>query len=390
MIAIALVASLSLIIWLFLLLFWGGFWLADRRLETTEIKLKSYPNVCAVVPARNEADVLSVSMASLLSQNYPGIFSIVLVDDNSCDRTAEVAQEIARKLNKADKINILFGKPLATGWKGKLWAMKQGIDCAERQIPKPDYFLFTDADIKHDCHNLVNLVTKAETEDLHLVSLMVLLRCQSVWEKLLIPAFVFFFQKLYPFSWVNNRDRSIAAAAGGCILIRRQALENIGGIESIKDALIDDCSLAKQVKFHEKNTTRKGIWLGLTETTISLRAYDDLKTIWDTIARTAYTQLNYSPLLLVGTIVGMGIVYLVSPICLIVGSIVNDWILVIISLVAWLLMTVAYIPIIRLYKLSILWALTLPAIACLYTLMTIDSAWKHWQGKGGAWKGRSY
>ena len=390
MIAIAILSSLSLIIWLFLLLFWGGFWLADRRLETTEINLTSYPYVCAIVPARNEEDVLSISMASLFNQDYPGIFSIVLVDDNSSDRTAEVAQEIADKLNKADKINILFGKPLAAGWKGKLWAMKQGIECAQQQIPKPDYFLFTDADIKHDCHNLLQLVSQAETEDLDLVSLMVLLRCQSIWEKLLIPAFVFFFQKLYPFPWVNDHDRSIAAAAGGCILIRRQALEKLGGIESIKDALIDDCTLAKKVKFNDKKEEKKGIWLGLTETTISLRTYDDLKTIWDTIARTAYTQLNYSPLLLVGTILGMGIVYLVSPICLIIGSIVNNWLLVTISLVTWLLMTVAYIPTIRLYKLSILWALTLPAIAFLYSLMTLDSAWKYWQGKGGSWKGRTY
>ncbi len=388
--AIAIVASLSLIIWLFLLFFWGGFWLADRRLETTEIKLTSYPNVCAIVPARNEADVLSISMASLLNQDYPGAFSIVLVDDNSSDRTAEVAQEIANKLNKADRINIVYGKPLVTGWKGKLWAMKQGIDRAQQLIQKPDYFLFTDADIKHDRQNLLQLVTQAENEDLDLVSLMVLLRCQSIWEKLLIPAFVFFFQKLYPFPWVNDRDRSIAAAAGGCILIRRQALENIGGIESIKDALIDDCTLAKKVKLNDKKEGNKGIWLGLTETTISLRAYDDLKTIWDTIARTAYTQLNYSPLLLIGTILGMGIVYLVSPICLIIGSIVNNWILVTISLITWLLMTIAYIPTIRLYKLSILWALTLPAIAFLYSLMTLDSAWKYWQGKGGAWKGRTY
>ena len=388
--AIAFVAGLSLVIWLFLLLFWGRFWLADQRLEKTEIKLTSYPDICAIVPARNEADVLSISMASLLTQDYPGTFSVVLVDDNSSDRTTEVAQEIANKLNKTKRINIVFGKPLATGWKGKLWAMKQGIDRAQQQIPKPDYFLFTDADIKHDRHNLLQLVSQAETKDLDLVSLMVLLHCKSIWEKLLIPAFVFFFQKLYPFSWVNHLDLSIAAAAGGCILIRRQALENIGGLESIKDALIDDCALARAIKFNDKKQGNKGIWLGLTETTISLRAYDDLKTIWDTIARTAYTQLNYSPLLLVGTILGMGIVYLASPLCLIIGLIINNWLLVTISLITWLLMTIAYIPTIRLYKLSILWAFTLPAIAFLYTMMTIDSAWKYWQGKGGAWKGRTY
>ncbi|MGF1542679.1 MAG: glycosyltransferase [Pleurocapsa sp.] len=378
-------ASLSLVIWLFLLLFWGGFWLANQRLVTTEIKLIPYPTICAIVPARNEADVLPTSIASLLNQDYLGTFSIVLVDDNSSDRTREVTQKIATELNKQDKIQIVAGQPLAAGWKGKLWAIKQGIDRANKLNLQPEYFLFTDADIQHDCHNLLQLVTKAETENLDLVSLMVLLRCQSFWEKLLIPAFVFFFQKLYPFSWVNDRDRSLAAAAGGCLLIRRQALENIGGIDSIKDALIDDCTLAKAIK-----SNKAGIWLGLTETTISLRAYEDLKTIWSTIARTAYTQLNYSPLLLIITVLGMGIVYLIPPIFLLIGLIITNWILVIISLMTWLLMTIAYLPTIRLYKLSILWAFSLPAIALLYTLMTIDSAGKHYQGKGGAWKGRIY
>ncbi len=383
-------AGLSLVIWLFLLLFWGSFWLANQRLEAREIKLTSYPNICAIVPARNEADVLPNSITSLLNQDYSGSFFIVLVDDNSSDRTSEVTQEIAEGLNKKDKIKIISGKPLATEWKGKLWAMKQGIDCANKLIPQPDYFLFTDADIQHDRHNVLQLVTKAETENLDLVSLMVLLHCQSIWEKLLIPAFVFFFQKLYPFPWVNDRDRAVAAAAGGCLLIRRQALENIGGIDRIKDALIDDCSLAKAIKLNQKNADKTGIWLGLTETTISLRVYEDLKTIWNTITRTAYTQLNYSLLLLIGTVLGMTIVYLVPPICLVIGLIINNWILIIISLVTWLLMTIAYIPTIRLYKLSILWAFSLPTIALLYTLMTIDSAWQYWQGKGGAWKGRIY
>lgn len=387
---ISLLAGLALIIWLCLIFFWGGFWRSRVRLEATETKLTSYPNVCAIVPARNEADVLPISLASLLNQDYPGALSVVLIDDNSSDRTAEVAQAIAKKLNQTDCIKIISGKPLAMGWKGKLWAMKQGIDLALQTTPQPDYFLFTDADIKHDRHNVLQLVNKAEAENLDLVSLMVLLRCQTIWEKLLIPAFVFFFQKLYPFPWVNNRDRSVAAAAGGCILIRRQTLANIGGIASVKDALIDDCALAKKVKFSNVNTAQGNIWLGLSETTVSLRAYDSLKTIWDTIARTAYTQLNYSPVLLVGTILGMTIVYLVSPICVVVSLIINNWLLLTISLLTWLLMTVAYLPTVRLYKLSILWAFSLPAIALLYTLMTMDSAYKYWQGKGGAWKGRTY
>ena len=215
---------------------------------------------------------------------------------------------------------------------------------------------------------------------------MVLLHCENFWEKLLIPAFVFFFQKLYPFPWVNNPQSFMAAAAGGCVLIRRQALENIGGIEQIKDALIDDCSLAKAVK----SKSKQGIWLGLSETTVSLRAYEDLKSIWELIARTAFTQLNYSTLLLIGTVIGMSLVYLVPPLGLIVGLIINNWLVTAIALITWFLMTIAYLPTIKLYKISFLWGFCLPAVAFLYSLMTIDSAWQHWQGKGGAWKGRTY
>ncbi|MDJ0571567.1 MAG: glycosyltransferase [Pleurocapsa sp. MO_192.B19] len=381
-----LLCFLSLIIWLFLLLFWGNFWQSNQLIEADgDRALEVYPTVWAIVPARDEAEILPVSLASLLKQDYLGDFFIVLVDDNSCDRTLEVAQLTAEKLNKSAKLNIISGQPLADGWKGKLWAMQQGIDYASQQHIIPNYFLLTDADIKHDIHNLNQLVTKAETENLDLVSLMVLLRCQSIWEKLLIPAFVFFFQKLYPFPWVNNQNKSLAAAAGGCILISSKALSEIGGIATIKDALIDDCSLAKEVKSQNKN-----IWLGLTETTTSLRAYDDLKTIWDTIARTAFTQLNYSLLLLIGTIFGMSIVYLAAPVCLIIGILTSNWLVVGITSLTWLLMSWAYFPTIKLYNLSMTWAFSLPAIAFLYTLMTIDSAIKYWQGKGGAWKGRTY
>ncbi|MEY2832514.1 MAG: hypothetical protein RLZZ574_1772, partial [Cyanobacteriota bacterium] len=274
---------------------------------------------------------------------------------------------------------------LASGWKGKLWAMHQGIKYVSIPANTPDYWLFTDADIQHDLHNLTQLVTKAETEDLDLVSLMVLLRCQSFWEKLLIPAFVFFFQKLYPFAWVNHPKRSMAAAAGGCILISNEALTKIGGIASIKDALIDDCTLAQAVK-----SAGNKIYLGLSETTISLRGYDNLKVIWDTIARTAYTQLNYSPLLLAGTVIGMVIIYLIAPIGMAWGLVTNNWLVFSICTVTWLLMIWAYLPTIRLYQISPAWAGLLPAIAFLYTLMTIDSAVKYYQGQGGAWKGRTY
>ena len=377
-------AGLSLAIWLFLLLFWGNFWRGNCRIETHSEVLANYPTVCAIVPARDEAESIETSLTSLLKQDYPGKFSLVLVDDNSSDRTAEIAIATAERLNKSEQLTVVSGKSLASGWKGKLWAMQQGIAEARTRFT-PDYFLLTDADIQHPTDNIKRLVAKAQTQQLDLVSLMVLLRCQSFWEKLLIPAFVFFFQKLYPFAWVNNPNKSLAAAAGGCILISNQALIEIGGIATIKDALIDDCSLAKAVK-----STGKNIWLGLSETTTSLRGYDNLSIIWDTIARTAYTQLNYSPLSLVGTVIGMVVVYLVAPMGLIIGTFNNNWLLITMSIFTWLLMTRAYLPTIELYKLSIVWAFCLPAIALLYTLMTIDSAIKYYRGKGGAWKGRTY
>jgi hopene-associated glycosyltransferase HpnB len=383
-VVIIIITALSLGIWLFLLLFWGNFWRADCRLDSSSA-LDYYPRVCAVVPARDEAEAIAVSLTSLLHQDYAGEFSVVLVDDNSSDRTTEIALETAASLGKSDLLKIIRGQPLASGWKGKLWAMHQGIESVSTQANPPDYWLFTDADIQHDSKNLTQLVTKAVTADLDLVSLMVLLRCQSFWEKLLIPAFVFFFQKLYPFTWVNHPHNSMAAAAGGCVLISNQALTSIGGVARIKDALIDDCTLAQAVKSSGNN-----IWLGLSETTISLRGYDNLKVIWDTIARTAYTQLNYSPWLLIGTIVAMIIVYLIAPIGMIWGLITSNWLVFSTCSVTWLLMIWAYAPTIKLYKIALPWVGLLPAIAFLYSLMTIDSAVKYYQGQGGAWKGRTY
>jgi hopene-associated glycosyltransferase HpnB len=377
------IISLSLVIWLYLLLFWGRFWLADQNLNE-DLQLTTYPLVKAIIPARNEAEAIAICLKSLLEQDYVGDFSVVLVDDNSSDRTAEIAKETAAELKQLNRLTIIQGRPLIAGWKGKLWAMKQGIDYTKQLPAQPDYYLLTDADIQHDRANLKQLINHAETANLDLVSLMVLLRCQSFWEKLLIPAFVFFFQKLYPFPWVNNPQKSIAAAAGGCMLIRRQVLESIGGIEVISQALIDDCALAKAVK------QKHNIWLGLTSTTKSLRAYDDLKTIWDTIARTAFTQLNYSGLLLVGTLLGMSLVYLTPPTITIIAIFNSNWLLLTLGLCTWLLMSIAYHPTIKLYQISPLWTLTLPIIALLYNLMTIDSAIKYWQGKGGSWKGRTY
>jgi hopene-associated glycosyltransferase HpnB len=377
---------LSLVIWLFLILFWGQFWRVNHQLEANQdkdIDNNTLPTVCVIIPARNEADVIPVSLRSLLLQDYPGKFTIFLVDDQSSDGTANVAQEVAHNLDKTQQLQIVTSTSLPPGWTGKLWAMEQGLQTASTLTP--DYFLLTDADIEHDPSNLHRLVAKAEAQKLDLVSIMVRLRCQSFWEQLLIPAFVFFFQKLYPFSWVNNPKKANAAAAGGCILIHSEALNRIGGLQIIRQALIDDCSLAKAVK-----STHGKIWLGLSTLTYSLRPYDSLKTIWDMVARSAYTQLNYSPFLLIGSLLGMTLVYLLPPIAIIFGLVLGNWIITLISFIGYLLMTFAYFPIIRFYKCSPVFAFSLPIIAFLYTSMTIDSALQHWQGRGGAWKGRVY
>ncbi|ELR98684.1 glycosyltransferase [Gloeocapsa sp. PCC 73106] len=371
----------SLVIWLILLSAWGKFWRCDQRLEDFGEKLSVLPGVCAIIPARNEAAVIETSLKSLLNQQYSGSLKIILVDDQSEDETAV----LARALNQPQRLAVITGQPLPSGWTGKLWAMQQGINYAETNYPEIAYYLFTDADIEHGPENLRQLVDKAETEKISLVSLMVKLRCESFWEKLLVPAFVFFFQKLYPFAWVNDPRRSTAAAAGGCILIERQTLQEIGGIKILRDALIDDCTLAQAVK-----SPHRKIWLGLTESTLSLRPYDSLTTLWDMVARTAYTQLNYSLWLLIGTAIAMGIIYLVPPVSIIIGLIQGNQTILILGLLTWLLMCVAYIPTLRLYNCSPWRSLSLPYIAFLYTLMTIDSAWRHWRGLGGAWKGRTY
>ena len=381
------VTFLSLAIWIGLLGWRGQFWRADEKIKVAETKLSSWPRICAIIPARNEADVLPNALRELLTQDYPGCFTTILVDDNSTDGTASIAENVARSLDKSDRLHIVSGSPLPPGWSGKLWALEQGISYAMAQQAPPDYFLLTDADIEHDKANLRQLVTKAEQEDLDMVSLMVLLRCEIFWEKLLIPAFVFFFQKLYPFPWVNDRNNNTAAAAGGCILIRREALTRIGGIEVIRNALIDDCALARAVK---STSAKGGIWLGLTNLTRSLRPYPSLSSIWEMVARTAFTQLNYSQWLLLATILGLILIYIVSPVAAIWGGLIGNWLMAVAGLSGWLLMSLAYLPTIRLYKSSPLWAFSLPVVALLYTLMTLDSAIQYWQGRGGAWKGRVY
>ncbi|WP_373478845.1 glycosyltransferase [Geminocystis sp.] len=381
----SIIITLSLIIWIYLILFRGNFWLCNQYLEN--LSLENQPQVTVIIPARNEAESISICVESLFNQNYQGIFNIILVDDQSQDKTAEIAEKIAVKKGKENQLIIIKGENLPTGWSGKLWAMSQGVAWAKQHL-KNDYFLFTDGDIKHSTNNLNQLLAKAEKNNLDLVSLMVKLRCESFWEKLLIPAFIFFFQKLYPFSLVNNPHEKIAAAAGGCILIRESALTRIGGIESLKEALIDDCTLASLVK--KTLPINHGIWLGLSDTTTSLRSYHSLTPIWDMVARTAFTQLNYSLWLLIGTILGMFITYFVPFFTLFFGLFTANLLLILLSIITLFLMTLSYFPTVKFYQLPFFYSLILPIIALLYSFMTIDSAVRYWQGKGGKWKGRVY
>jgi hopene-associated glycosyltransferase HpnB len=391
LLALGILASAS---WIYLLAFRGRFWQCDQRLPSThETTLSQWPSICAIVPARNEASMLPQSLKSLLTQRYPGHFRVMVIDDQSTDGTADIAAQTAQACQAEGTLHLMTTAPLPTGWSGKLWAVHQGIERVTRDSQEswPDYFLLTDADILHEANNLKQLVTKAEQEHLDLVSLMVLLRCKSVWEKLLIPAFVFFFQKLYPFPWVNQPQHSVAAAAGGCILVRRDVLMAVGGIEVIRKALIDDCALGVAIKSHRNaqgQTSR--IWLGLTTTTTSLRPYPSLQSIWEMVARTAFTQLGYSFALLLLSLVGMTLLYALPPLGLLLGLTTGMWAIALPFGLAWALMTIAYWPTIRLYSLAPFWALALPLVGFLYTLMTLDSAIRHTQGRGGAWKGRVY
>ncbi|MEK9671296.1 MAG: glycosyltransferase [Rhodospirillaceae bacterium] len=380
----ATVASLAM--WLGLVLFWGRFWWADQHLpgDAPNDLPRGWPAVVAVIPARNEAPTIGRTVRSLLTQDYPGDLSVIVVDDNSDDGTEDAARDAAARIGQEDRLTVIDGNPLKGGWSGKLWAVHQGIAAAAEARPDAPYILMTDADIAHDPGNLRRLAAKAEMEGRDLVSLMVRLNCETGWERLLIPAFVFFFQKLYPFPWVNDPVKRMAAAAGGCMLVRRKAVEDAGGIAIIRDRIIDDCALAALLK------ASGTIWLGLGDRTVSLRRYDDLAEIWRMVARTAFAQLRRSPVLLAGSVIGMAVLYLTPPLALAVGAGTGDWGLMGFGAGAWALMTLAYFPTLRRYGFGVLWGLTLPVAGGLYTLMTVGSAIDHWRGRGGAWKGRTY
>ncbi len=370
----AAVAAIGLAIWIYLLLGRGMFWLARERDDRDAPPAPAvWPTVVAVVPARNEADVVARSLGSLLAQDYPGSFRVVLVDDQSEDATSQ----IARSLAGAGRLEVLSGSPPRRGWVGKMWAVSQGVAHASQTLP--DYLLLTDADIGHQPDNLRHLVARAEAGRLALVSLMVRLHCATLAERLLIPAFVFFFDMLFPFGWVNDPRNKVVAGAGGCMLVRREALEAAGGIGTIHDAVIDDCALAARLK-------RQGpIWLGLTDRAWSLRPYEGFGDVARMVSRSAYAQLGYSPWLLAGTVLGMALTYL-APAVLALS--LHGW-GAILGAVTWLLMGLSFQPMLRLYRLSPLWGLALPLIGALYTLFTLQSAVQVWRGRGGMWKGRA-
>ena len=361
-------AVLSALIWLYLWVAHGRFWQSGPILQPA--RPADAPDVAVVIPARDEAAGIAACLRSLLAQNYPGRFRIVLVDDGSRDGTGTVARSLADP-----RLEVIDGLDRPAGWSGKLWALSQGIARTDEPL-----VLLTDADIVHDPRHLATLVAHAQQGGLDLVSEMVELACESWAERALVPAFVFFFQLLYPFARVNDPRSRTAAAAGGTILIRRLALERIGGIAAVRGELIDDVALATAVKVGGP------IFLGHSALARSIRPYPGAGDIWRMVARTAYVQLRHSPLLLAGTIAGLALVWLVPPLAAIAG---HGGVRVI-GMVTWIAAAASYLPTLRRFRRSPLWAPFLPLVALFYMSATIGSAIDHYRGRGVAWKGRAY
>jgi hopene-associated glycosyltransferase HpnB len=380
------VVSLSVLAWLVLLVGRGGFWLADQRLPAALTPPPDWPEVVAIIPARDEAQSIGAVLASHAASEYLGKFSVIVVDDGSTDGTAEIAGGIAADSRRT--IHIIHAPPLPPDWTGKLWALETGARAASSLAPGARYILLTDADITHAPDTLARLVAHSERQGLALASLMARLDARGFWGALLIPAFVFFFQKLYPFPWINDPSRGTAGAAGGCSLIRRDALTGIGGIAAIRGALIDDCTLAARVKH---GPPRRAVWLGLAvDEAVSLRDNRTLGAVWTMVARTAFTQLRLSTLLLVGAMLAMAVTYLAGPLALFLSPLHGDNLAGNLGAIAWMLSAIAYLPTIRLYNRPVWEAAGLPLAALLYGAMTLSSAVAHWRGRGGAWKGRTY
>jgi len=373
------VAALSLAIWLYLLFGRGWFWLMrEAPCETNGAeKSTGVVRVAAVIPARNEAAVVGRAIASLAGQDYGGPFHTVLVDDGSTDGTAEAARAAAGRMGRSGDLTVVQAAPLAPGWSGKLWAVAEGV--RQAQEFQPEFVLLTDADIVHPPDDLRQLAARAAA-GFDLVSYMARLQCRTLAERALIPAFVFFFFMLYPPAWIADRRRAVAGAAGGCMLIRAEMLERIGGIAAIRGELIDDCALARAVK-------RAGgrVWLGLSGGTESVREYASFGEVGRMISRTAFAQLRHSAWLLAGTVAGLAVTYLAPPVAAVSGGTAAAAL----GSAAWLAMTAAYWPAVRYYRQPWFWAPLLPLAAAFYLGATVHSAVAYWRGKGGAWKGRA-
>lgn len=369
-------AVICMAVWIYLLVGRGWFWLSPVR-DAAQLagRPDRWPAVVVVIPARNESEVIASSVQSLLQQEYPGPLAIIVVDDDSSDDTAAVARHTANAIPNR-QLTVITGKGLSGGWTGKLWALNQGIAAAETS--RPEYLLLTDADIVHAPDMLAWLVAHALAGRFVLTSLMAKLRCQSLAERSHVPAFIYFFQMLFPFLWVCRPESKVAAAAGGCMLVRADALADVGGIASIHNALIDDCSLAAKLK------TIGPIWLGLTDRVRSVRPYNTLSDVRQMISRSAYAQLRYSPLLLAATTAGMAITFVIPPMLAIFATGLPRYL----GLLSWLMMAISFMPTLRFYRVSRLWSITLPGIASLYLYYTLNSAYQYLRRRGGQWKGR--
>jgi hopene-associated glycosyltransferase HpnB len=385
-----LVGCASFVAWIVLMIGRGGFWrplpLLDAAHEMPDLR-ENPPSVAAIIPARNEESVLAQTLPSVLGQEYDGPFRVILVDDRSEDATSEVALRAAEASGCSNRLTVHSGQTLPHGWAGKVWALHQGAALAGAA----EYLWLTDADIEHDPGVLRSLVAQATHDRLDLVSLMARLRIDALWDRLLIPAFVYFFAKLYPFRWINDVLRRTAGAAGGCVLVRRKTLDEAGGVEAIRGALIDDCALGRLVKGHGGR-----IWLGFTNSVRSVRVYGTLRSVWDMVARSAFHQLGYSVPMLIGTVIGMLLIYAAPPIIAIGGFLLaaggtpGGVPLGAVGVAAWGLMTFSFVPLLR-HQRSWLWlAPLLPLAGVLYTAMTLSSAWRYATGRGGMWKGRPY
>ncbi len=365
MIWVALAAAIA---WAVMLFGRGGFWRAADRDEPPAPDLPAWPGVTVIIPARDEAPSIAATVRSLRAQDYAGALRVVVVDDRSTDGTGALARDAGAE--------VITGTGRAPGWTGKLYALQQGLAAAQ---PDTRYILFTDADIVHAPDSVRRLVARAERDGLVLTSLMAKLRAVSGAERWFIPAFIYFFQMLYPFRWSNAAGTRTAAAAGGCVLLRRDAFLAAGGLEPIRGRIIDDCALAALMK-------RQGrIWLGLTDRVVSLRESPSMDPIRRMVARTAYAQLGHSPWLLAGTVLGLTLVFLAPPLLAIFARGPAQWL----GAATWAAMALSFVPMLRFYGLGWWRAAALPAVAALYLAFTLDSAWQHHQGRGGMWKGEA-